>query len=435
MNQTLCFERVENNQTTFRLQPCDDGNDRQLFSGFTAGPKFEFFPYGEHERCLTQEHDPKDYEEIIAETCETARADHSNYWGIYNPVGSYSSSYDYTRTDEGRCILDLDLMDDIAVRVGEPFQSPDHGNIYLEQMSNGNLVVRDGSTILWETGVNTTIGDYYTKLQGDGNMLTRRGIPGVEDGDHGRIWTSDSSAGSSKKNYFLGMDCDGKFIALFSGRPNDLDEMIWSDSTEFPPGYVMSPALPPSTQAPSSSPSISLSPTASPTLYPTTSPTLYPTASPTPYPTRAPPTISPPTMAPPTVALQNNSCKPYFLGLKSWNFIREGWVFRSPDDDTLLLEQWNTGNLAIRDGVAIIWESEQHNVTGSWYTKLQSNGNLETFPGTPDAPTGPSTWESDTYTNWNTNFFLGLDCQRQYVAIYGGTPDYPGSIIWQSPTY
>lgn len=466
MNQTLCLERLANNETSFRLKPCTDTR-RQLISGWNASPKFELQAYGQGQgdRCLTQEHDPKNFEEIISEKCYKARADFTNYWGIHNAVGVYSSESFQHRSDH-TCIIDLDLMDNIAIRVGVPFQSPDHPNIFLQQMPNGNLIVRDGEKVLWETGVNKTIGKYYTKLQGDGNMMTYRGEPGdVDENDHERVWKSGSSAGS-KNNYFLGMDCDGRYVALFSGRPSSLDDIIWSDSTMFPSGTVLSNAAweydnPPPSSSPSQSPWPSLSPSVGPSFEPTLNPSTIPSLEPSSNPTVwTPPTMSPssdpshwpthlPTRSTPSPQEPTSwptawkwptkppitSCRPYFLGLRRMESIREDWVFRSPDDDTLLLEQWNTGNLAIRDGNTIIWESQTYNAPGTWFTKLQDDGNLVTCPGLPEAPTGPTIWKSDSFSPLG-DFFLGLDCMRYNVAIYGGTPEYPdGSIIWQSPTY
>lgn len=163
MNQTLCFELLEDSKRSLRLLPCDDNNRRQLFSGWNPSAKFELFPF-DSSRCLSQEHDPKDFEEIMAIECETARLDHTNYFGIYNPSGEYIDPFEQMRTEDDSCIIDLDLMNDVAVTSGgAPFQSPSHPNIYLEQMPNGNLAVRHENTILWETGVNKTIGDYFTK--------------------------------------------------------------------------------------------------------------------------------------------------------------------------------------------------------------------------------------------------------------------------------
>jgi hypothetical protein len=133
-------------------------------------------------------------------------------------------------------------------------------------------------------------------------------------------------------------------------------------------------------------------------------------------------------------------CKPHSLGLRrpSLTTIKEKWVFQSPQDKTLLLEQWPNGNLAIRDGNTVIWQTNQYNETGLWYTELQGNGNLATLPGVLGSPTGPPIWESgvpESAIVLDSPIFLGLDCTRRYVAVYKGTSDNPGERIWKIPSY
>ena len=118
--------------------------------------------------------------------------------------------------------------------------------------------------------------------------------------------------------------------------------------------------------------------------------------------------------------------------------IKEGSVFHSPKDDALQLEQWHDGNLVIRDGDTVIWGTNVHNVTGEWYTKLQGNGNLITYPGVKDKWRGTPIWESGVprSASWSDSpMFLGLDCTRTYVGVYKGTAEDPGERIWMLPTY
>lgn len=415
MNQTLCFQLLEHT-SILRLLPCDEGNRRQLFSGW-SGPsprKFELHPYGQKDKCLTQEHDPKNYEEIISVDCSTARGDHTNAWGLLRNSSEYLSPTPKLirdRDDEDMCILDLDLSSDLAVYNGKPFRSPDHPNVYVEQQWNGNLVIRDGSEILWESGVSERTGNYFTKLQSDGNMLTFRGQLGDDWDDLVQVWKSESSS-EARNGYFLGLSCDASFVAIFGGTPNDRQEMIWAERTFYSSGFPLShPRYKAEWEAPSFSPS------ASPTMFPTV--TSVPSESPTSEPTTE----------------EEASCnRAYYLGLRQHKVIREGWIFHSPDDDSLQLEQWSNGNLCVRHDGRKIWESQEYKWKGEWYTKLRADGNIVTYPGTPDDTTGSRIWESHSWTS-NDRFFLGLDCERKYVAVFGGTRENPGEIIWKSPTY
>lgn len=101
----------------------------------------------------------------------------------------------------------------------DPFYDPEH-NLTLEQESNGNLVVRQGNVTLWETHVSGEEGDWYTVLQSDGNMITRKGSP-PRDGDP--VWKS-----NRVQEFFLGLDCDGTTIAVYKGSPDSPLESVWS---------------------------------------------------------------------------------------------------------------------------------------------------------------------------------------------------------------
>ena len=265
---------------------------------------------------------PKVLSKLLGKTVIRRRADKTNYWGIYNPIGyyDYPTNGDIERTEQDdSCVIDLDLVVRLAIRTGNPFASPDHRNVVLEQLYNGNLVVRDGDNIVWQSGVNEPLGNYYTTIQSDGNMITFRGEIGDKRDRNDIVWTSGSgnAVGARSGNYFLGMACDGSYVGLYKGRPNDIQEMYWHQDATWSSASVLSAEDPlfftaPPTVAPSPFPSEmpSVSPTSVPsslsTLTPTMNPTLYPTpapwtATPTSIPTAAPWTESPapmPTAAP-----------------------------------------------------------------------------------------------------------------------------------------
>jgi hypothetical protein len=535
-NTSLCLTGISS--TYYRLKLCDLTNTQQLFSGWRATPKFELYPYEQTDRCVTQEHDPKVFEQIIDVNCEKARADKTNYWGILNPIGYYEPNGIEQAHRDDLCVLDLDLVNHLAIRTGDPFTSPDHRNVVLEQLYNGNLVIRDQDNIVWQSGINEPLGNYYTTIQGDGNMLTIRGEVRDERDSDDIVWRSNSALSSGRRSdYFLGLACNGSYVGLFKGSTNDIQEMYWHEDATWPLGSVLSDAGPlnyttaPS-QDPPSSPSEILStlPTSAPTLRPTPAPwTTIPTSSPTAAPwaesstsipsaapwtesttsiptaaswtaiptsisTAAPWTAKPTSILSPapvsspkptdwisssyqTTETQQgtpgnscssnpdcshlsgdccptsdgkflaccdhydfNECKPYSLSLRQRDLpsIKEGEVFHSPEDDTVQLEQWDNGNLVIRDGASIIWESNQQNVTGQWYTKLQENGNLVTYPGVKDVWRGTPIWESGVpeSASWSKSpMFLGLDCTRRYLGVYKGTSDNPGERIWKIATY
>lgn len=142
---------------------------------------------------------------------------------------------------------------------------------------------------------------------------------------------------------------------------------------------------------------------------------------PTPFPTRAP-------TSPSVCSL--------FLGLLDNEVIQDNQSITSPDDSNLKLEQCRNGNLAIRDGGNVIWESRQNKNPGDHWTKLQGDGNLVTRPGRPDDnPRQGRIWKSNSPSP-STDYFLGLDCSRQKVAIYRGRPDnHDGTTIWEENTY
>lgn len=125
-----------------------------------------------------------------------------------------------------KCVYGL-LESRSNIESGDRLKSPDNADISLEQHNNGNLVVKDGDNVLWESGVSGSIGDYFTRLQGDGNMLTHKGRVGDS---KGRVWKTASQASGSTP-YFLGVDCDLSYIGIYKGTPDAPGEWIWREGT------------------------------------------------------------------------------------------------------------------------------------------------------------------------------------------------------------
>ena len=154
------------------LAKCDSNDRDQEFSGFEDnGDEFELFPSGQRDRCLSQEHDPKSYEEVYAEVCRTARGDHTSEWVVYHPSGSSgpgpSPTQPPTPTSSGSCIYDLNFRDGSFIQDGQRLRSPDDSDLYLIQDNDGNLRVQDGGRTIWETDISRSRGDYWTQLQGE----------------------------------------------------------------------------------------------------------------------------------------------------------------------------------------------------------------------------------------------------------------------------
>lgn len=166
----LCFEM--RSEKRGKLYKCDSNDADQEFTGFKKnGDEFELFPSGQSSRCLSQEHDPKSYEEIYAEECRKARGDKTSFWVVYHPSGNSGSNpsptpQPPTPSSSGSCIYDLNLRDGGFIRDGQRLRSPDDSNLYLVQEADGNLRVTDGGREIWDSDGSGSGGDFWTQLQG-----------------------------------------------------------------------------------------------------------------------------------------------------------------------------------------------------------------------------------------------------------------------------
>jgi Ricin-type beta-trefoil lectin domain len=83
--QDLCLELMESNNRDIKLQKCDPGSRRQLF---TAGPgdfngsRFELQTV-QVAGCLSNPHHPRDGELIRRQNCAGARFDTTSYYNKY----------------------------------------------------------------------------------------------------------------------------------------------------------------------------------------------------------------------------------------------------------------------------------------------------------------------------------------------------------------
>ena len=85
----LCLERIYT--PTYRLRTCDPNNIYQQFAGFHLYSPFELHPANQqdgNDQCLTQDHHPKPYEELISHKCPLAREHKTSYWQVYQPSES-----------------------------------------------------------------------------------------------------------------------------------------------------------------------------------------------------------------------------------------------------------------------------------------------------------------------------------------------------------
>jgi len=83
----LCMQ-VDLSTRTVTLEECDAGNRDQLFvastdENYQEGDHFEIFPMDKPNWCLTQDHHPKNWEEIIIRPCSLPRRDETSQWQLY----------------------------------------------------------------------------------------------------------------------------------------------------------------------------------------------------------------------------------------------------------------------------------------------------------------------------------------------------------------
>jgi hypothetical protein len=136
-------------------------------------------------------------------------------------------------SDPGACTPRPLLFAGDVVKRDQVVQQPGT-DAFILQAINGNLVVRKGSSsnpggIVWQTGINLAPADYYTKLQRDGNLITRP--PSATRGTVSYIWKSNVTGKSQA--YFLGLNCDNVSVSVYEGTPESRGSAIWTSPVRF----------------------------------------------------------------------------------------------------------------------------------------------------------------------------------------------------------
>lgn len=243
-HQGLCLEHVNTTaKPTFlyELRACNDTNvDTQIIAGLTKNDPFELYPFGKSVKwCFSNGHHPKPKEPIFGQRCGNTRTDHTNFWQVYEPIQAAPPTTiplaPWETCHPGRLLFENNITES-----GDPFYNKDF-DAQLIQQDNGNLVVRVGDDVVWESGVNEKVGSYFTKLQGNGNLVTY--YNDTEIGGNKAVWSS-RKKGVSSLDYFLGLDChDNKTVSVYEYVPTDPGRVIWTSG-------VMPAALPlPSTDS------------------------------------------------------------------------------------------------------------------------------------------------------------------------------------------
>jgi hypothetical protein len=106
-------------------------------------------------------------------------------------------------------------------------------NAFILQKSNGNLMVTSGlkdnpGAVVWRSGINLAWADYYTKLQGDRNLVTRP--PSEIRGMVSSIWKSNVIGPS--QDYFLGLNCNSISVSVHEGTPYRPSIAIWTSPAQ-----------------------------------------------------------------------------------------------------------------------------------------------------------------------------------------------------------
>jgi len=103
---------------------------------------------------------------------------------------------------------------------------------HMQQKNDGNLVLYRGPVpsqrngVLWQSNYHGDVGQYFTKLQRDGNLITWQGRPGHKK----KLAWKTQSLGSGIGDYFISVDDDLHGISLYEGTPSGSDPVRLWDS-------------------------------------------------------------------------------------------------------------------------------------------------------------------------------------------------------------
>ena len=227
--------------------------------------------------------------------------------------------------------------------------------------------------MLWESDTNESGEQFFTMLQGDGNLITRPGSP--DDTElASSIWKSYTSGSG---DFFLAFNCDGASISIYSGTPGSPDEAVWTKPDELPD-------------------------------------IIHPIES----------------IAGGSVP---HSCEGPEALLFGGDMIS---VDNATSAGTrAFIVQEDDGKLCLMEGTPdnpgqLLWDSGVEESGQEFYSMLQKDGNLITRPGGPDDGFS-SIWKSESVGE-PADYFLGLNCDGLSMSIYEGTLENPGDKVWTS---
>lgn len=96
---------------------------------------------------------------------------------------------------------------------------------FLIQEFNGNLALYKQNNVIWTSSINSEEGDFTTKLQGDGNLVTTNAAGAV-------VWASYSHS-DYHGDYFLAINLDLDELEIIRGTPGNAFAKVWSSTDTF----------------------------------------------------------------------------------------------------------------------------------------------------------------------------------------------------------
>uniref|UniRef100_A0A7S2UQU9 Bulb-type lectin domain-containing protein n=1 Tax=Attheya septentrionalis TaxID=420275 RepID=A0A7S2UQU9_9STRA len=289
--------------------------------------------------------------------------------------------------------------------------------IRLTQEANGNIVLYQDAHVLWESGEKETDGDenYFTKLQGDGNFITWRGIP---DEKKGYLWKTQKIGPSG--DYFFAISTDLTKISVNRGMPSNVRQEMWSETTLISDKLTSQPTTGLDPLPPLPSPL-----TPPPSSNPTSKPSSRLTSSPT---SKPPSPLTPSPSVRTTNSIELNAlmiddtrlCAGQHIPLSSYN---------------VQLVQEFDGNFVLCLGTNgncddILWESDYHGTNENYCTVLQSDGHLLTR-NEADRPV----WKTSISGSSNEDYILAYIPETRGLAEFRGTRDWLKEVIWSSHNF
>jgi hypothetical protein len=319
---------------------------------------------------------------VASDTTPFFVAQFTEFFGTFAPTTAPNSAPVCTPGSLGVVAWTSDLVQ------GQVFINTEFG-VYSEQQNDGNLVVRKGTPdnpgeLVWESGYSGDVGNYFTRVLGNSNMLTYQGTPPESVDTEVTapvVWQTGTLDVDWNGNYFFGIDCSGTVVVVYQGNPDNPSNVVWQ-SAPFPD-------------------------------------------------------LVSPTMAPPVTGGTLHT--PGSLGIVAWvSELAQGEVFINTEFG-VFAEQQDDGNLVVRKGTPddqgeLVWESGYSGEVGNYFTRVLANSNMITYKGTPPEDIEAEVWQTGTEED-DSDYFFGIDGTGTVVAVYRGTPDNAGVAVWQSAPF